>query len=163
MRLDQEEHKTANLNECIKSTLKVCGNEVIQTCLIKENYGEIPEISGNAGQINQVFLNILMNAVQAIEVRGEIEIETKLNGDFVEASFKDNGKGIPKDKIGSIFTPFFTTKPVGTGTGLGLSISYQLIEQHGGEILVDSKVGEGTKMTVRLPISQNDKEENRGQ
>jgi two-component system NtrC family sensor kinase len=103
-------------------------------------------------RVNQVFLNLLVNAAQAIEGKGQITIRTRKVGEMVEIDIVDNGRGISKENISRIFDPGFTTKGVGVGTGLGLSICYQIIEDHHGEIRVFSKLGEGTTFTVLLPI-----------
>jgi signal transduction histidine kinase len=98
-----------------------------------------------------VFLNLFTNAAQAMEGQGKLYIRTWLAGDAVHISVADNGKGIPEDVLTRIFDPFFTTKPVGEGTGLGLAISHQIIQQHGGDIQVESRVGEGTSFHIKLP------------
>jgi two-component system NtrC family sensor kinase len=102
--------------------------------------------------LNQVFLNILVNAAQAIEVKGEIKISTRTVSDFVEIKISDNGSGIPEDVRDKIFEPFFTTKEVGKGTGLGMSISYDIIKEHQGQIKVASEPGQGTTFTIELPL-----------
>jgi signal transduction histidine kinase len=100
-----------------------------------------------------VFLNLLVNAKQAIEGDGDITITTSRSDDKVRIEIKDNGRGIPEEQVTKIFDPGFTTKGVGVGTGLGLSICYQIIQDHKGEIIVGSKVGEGTTFTIVLPIN----------
>jgi signal transduction histidine kinase len=122
--------------------------------VVKKNYGDIPPITCSPSQINQVFLNLINNAAQAMGSRqGEIRITTRREGaGHVAVEVADNGKGIPAEVLPKIFDPFFTTKEVGTGTGLGLSIVYKIIEQHGGRINVDSTVGVGTRFTVVLPL-----------
>jgi two-component system, NtrC family, sensor kinase len=122
---------------------------------VKKSFGDIPPITCTPSQINQVFLNLINNAAQAIESgRGVITITTRRqDADHVMVEVQDNGKGIPPEILPKIFDPFFTTKDVGKGTGLGLSIVYKIIERHGGKISVDSAVGVGTKFTVVLPLS----------
>ena len=105
-------------------------------------------------QIDQVFLNLLANAAQAITGAGAITIETRVEGDCAVVAVSDTGPGIPPDVIGRIFDPFFTTKPVGEGTGLGLSISYEILKKHGGDILAESPPGGGATFTVRLPLTR---------
>jgi signal transduction histidine kinase len=123
---------------------------------IRRDYGELPLINCFAGQLNQVWMNLLVNAAQAISDHGEVSIATRFDEDSVIVAISDNGSGIPEGQISRIFDPFFTTKPVGEGTGLGLSISYGIIERHRGTIKVESQVGAGTTFTVRIPINQNE-------
>jgi signal transduction histidine kinase len=105
-----------------------------------------------AGQLNQVWMNLLSNAAQAVRGPGEVVISTRIDRDWVSVAISDTGSGIPEEQLSRIFDPFFTTKPVGEGTGLGLSISYGIIERHGGAIAVKSEVGSGTTFTVTIPI-----------
>ncbi len=150
-RLDESDQKQANLNDCLDSTLNIVWNELKYKATVNKDYGEIPDILCFPQRLNQVFLNLLVNAVQAIETQGEITIRTWSQGDEVKVSISDTGSGIQEEKIKNIFLPFFTTKDVGKGTGLGLSISYEIIKAHNGEIGVVSKQGEGTTFTVSLP------------
>lgn len=115
-------------------------------------YGELPAIECVLAQVNQVFLNLLVNAAQAITKRGTITVRTGCEGDQVWLAFTDDGIGIPAEQQSRIFDPFYTTKPVGEGTGLGLSLSYGIVQKHGGRIEVDSRPGAGTTFTIRLPI-----------
>jgi len=125
---------------------------------------EVPPIICNTGQINQVLLNILMNAAQAIKSeerddKGKITIKTYATDDDVICEISDDGPGIEPDKLQKIFDPFFTTKPVGMGTGLGLSISYDIIViKHKGVLLVDNSAGKGTTFTIKLPIAKKEQE-----
>jgi signal transduction histidine kinase len=151
-RLDEDDRNKADINEGLRATLKIAWNEIKYRCQVETDYGDIPEIECNAGQLNQVFLNLIMNAVQACDDDGEIEIRTRAVDDALRIEIEDNGSGIDQSDMSAIFNPFFTTKEVGQGTGLGLSISYAIVEQHGGSILVDSVVGKGTTFTVVLPI-----------
>ncbi len=167
-RVEQEAFKQANINEGIESTLNVAWNELKYKCTVEKNFGDLPQIYCNPGQLNQVFMNLLVNAAHAIETKGVITISTRyLTGQsasndkehaYVEIKISDTGSGIPEDKLSKIFEPFFTTKEMGKGTGLGLSISYDIIQKHKGEIIVDSRVGEGTTFTIKLPMIK-DKEE----
>jgi len=118
---------------------------------VKRNFGDIPEIPVYAGRLNQVFLNILNNARQAITGKGEITITTFQQDDKVHIAIADSGVGVPSEKLRKVFDPGFTTKGVGVGTGLGLSICYQIIEDHKGEIKVESERGKGTTFTIILP------------
>ena len=117
-------------------------------------YGQLPLVECAAGKINQVFLNIVNNALQAIEQRGTITLETRYLPDTkeVEISIADTGKGMNEEVKRRLFEPFFTTKPVGEGTGLGMSISYSIIEEHQGRIEVDSEEGKGSRFRVYLPV-----------
>jgi signal transduction histidine kinase len=115
--------------------------------------GDIPAIYCNLGQLNQVFMNLLVNAAQAMDSQGEITVKTSCDDKNVYIAVSDTGKGIPEDKINRIFEPFFTTKEVGKGTGLGLSIAYDIVRQHHGVIHVESEVGKGTTFTISLPIA----------
>lgn len=144
------------LNKGIIDTLAVANNEIKYFATVVEELGDIPHIEAAGGSINQVLLNLIINAVHAIKDtsnKGIITLKTFAKNDSVYCSITDNGVGISKENIGSIFTPFFTTKPVGTGTGLGLSIAYDIIvNKHAGEIQIESEVGKGTTFTLRLPI-----------
>jgi PAS domain S-box-containing protein len=151
-RLDEDARKPADLNQCLDSTLNIVWNELKYKCAITKDYVELPPLLCNPGQLNQVFMNLLVNAGQAIETKGEIHISTRHEKDFVTVMIEDDGCGIPADKLSHIFEPFFTTKEVGKGTGLGLSIAYDIVKNHGGEISVESAVGRGSKFTIRLPL-----------
>lgn len=153
-RLDRSKVSSFNLNEGLESTLTLARHE-LKHLSVKKQFGEIPAITCSPSQLNQVFLNLINNAAQAIETgTGEITVSTRMEGpDHVAVEIADNGKGIPPEIMPKIFDPFFTTKAVGKGTGLGLSISYKIIEQHGGRISVDSTVGKGTRFTIVLPLT----------
>jgi signal transduction histidine kinase len=152
-RLDRSKVASFNLNEGLDSTLAIARHE-LKHHAVKKNYGDIPPITCSPSQINQVFLNLVNNAAQALGPGpGEIRITTRREGTgHVAVEVADNGKGIPPEVLPKIFDPFFTTKEVGKGTGLGLSIVYKIVEQHGGSISVDSSVGVGTRFTVVLPL-----------
>lgn len=161
---DQSELKDADINDCIKSTLKVVWNELKYKCEVITNYGDIPIIECFPGQLNQVFMNLLVNASHAIEKKGVIEVETGLIDEgniFIKVT--DNGSGIDPENLSKLFNPFFTTKEVGKGTGLGLSISYGIIQKHNGELLVDSELGKGTSFTINLPVVHVEDEESASQ
>lgn len=153
-RLDRSKVSSFNLNEGLESALILAKHE-LKHFSVKKQFGEIPAITCSPSQLNQVFLNLINNAAQAIESgAGEITLLTRMEGaDHVAVEIADNGKGIPPEIMSKIFDPFFTTKAVGKGTGLGLSISYKIIEQHGGSISVDSTVGQGTRFTIVLPLT----------
>ena len=152
-RLDETEWKESNLNEGVESTINIVWNELKYKASLKKEYGEIPVLNCNIGQLNQVFLNILINAVQSIEQRGEISVRTWCDDAYIYVAIADTGCGIPADKLHRIFEPFFTTKDIGKGTGLGLSISYDIVKKHGGEILVESEISRGTTFTIKLPFA----------
>ena len=141
------------MNAGIEKTLTIARNVIKHKAEVRKFYGELPPIACSPSKINQVFLNIITNAAQAIETQGEIIIATKLRDpDHVAISITDNGCGIPEENLSRIRDPFFTTKEVGEGTGLGLSIVDEIIRSHGGELLVESRVGVGSTFTVVLPI-----------
>jgi signal transduction histidine kinase len=125
-----------------------------QIKLIRD-YGKLPLVNCYAGQLNQVWTNVLVNAAQAVKSEGEVRISTRVEGQAVVVVISDNGCGIPADQLHKIFDPFFTTKPVGEGTGLGLSIIYGIIEKHGGSITAESEEGSGARFTISIPISTN--------
>ncbi|PKO39342.1 MAG: histidine kinase [Betaproteobacteria bacterium HGW-Betaproteobacteria-6] len=141
----------ANLEMGLDSTLNVVWNEVKYKAKVVKEYAGIPEIMCAPSQLNQVFMNLLVNASQAIEERGQINIRTTSSEAEVRIEIEDSGRGIPPENLGRIFEPFFTTKPVGKGTGLGLSLSYGIVKKHHGRIEVSSEVGKGTRFTVVLP------------
>ena len=153
-RLDRSKVSSFNLNEGLESALILAKHE-LKHLKVTKHLGDIPLITCSPSQLNQVFLNLINNAAQAIESGGgEITVSTRTEGaDHVAVEIADNGKGIPPEIMSKIFDPFFTTKAVGKGTGLGLSISYKIVEQHGGRINVDSIVGKGTRFTIVLPLT----------
>jgi signal transduction histidine kinase len=153
-RLDQNVFKKANLNDSLESTLTLLHSAYKNRIEIEKQYGDIPEVDCFPGQINQVFMNILSNAIQAIPAEGRIIIKSWQADDKIKISIKDTGVGMTDDVRKKIFDPFFTTKDVGKGTGLGLSISYSIIQKHNGEIEVFSKPGVGTEFLITIPIKQ---------
>lgn len=156
-RLDEAEFKYADIHEGLDSTIMLIEKELGDRIKLHKNYSDIPQISCMPGHLNQVFLNMLLNAIQAIEGEGNIWISTAIKDEKVVIKFKDDGKGIPKNHIDKIFEPFFTTKPVGMGTGLGLSISYGIIQEHGGDIKVKSKKKKGTTFIISIPYKPQQK------
>jgi two-component system NtrC family sensor kinase len=150
-----QEWKRSNLHDGIDSTLNIVNNEVKYKADLVKEYGDIPEIDCLPSQINQVILNLVVNAAHAIQGdRGKITIRTGGADDQVWIEVADSGMGIAQENMTRIFDPFFTTKPVGQGTGLGLSLSYGIIQKHRGEIRVTSQVGKGTTFRVILPVRQ---------
>jgi two-component system, NtrC family, sensor kinase len=146
----------ADLHKGLDSTLNIASNEVKYVADVIKEYGELPEVECLPSQLNQVFLNMLINAAQAIRgKRGTITVRTgRVGGDHVFVEIADNGEGIPPESLKRIFDPFFTTKPVGKGTGLGLALSYGIIARHRGRIEVRSQPGEGTTFRTILPVKQ---------
>jgi signal transduction histidine kinase len=143
----------ADLHHGLDSTLNIVANEIKYKCTVRKEYGPLPEIYCLPSQLNQVFMNLLVNAAQAIPNQGEIVIRTELAGsDAVQVKISDNGSGIAPEHVNRLFEPFFTTKPVGKGTGLGLSLAWSIIDRHHGRIEVISTVGEGTTFTITLPL-----------
>ena len=152
-RLDDAEFKRIDLHESLDSTIRILsryyGGGGVR---LVRNYGVLPLVNCYAGQLNQVWTNLLVNAAQSIEGKGEVSILTNVEGGSATVRIKDTGCGIEPEHLNRIFDPFFTTKTVGEGTGLGLSISYGIIEKHGGTISVESDRGVGTTFKVSIPI-----------
>lgn len=148
-----------DLNACLEETLKMLHNELKHACEVNTVFTPLPMCQCNKGKIVQVFTNLIVNAVQAMDQNGKLTVTTqhKRNDEGKDAiliRISDTGKGIPPENLSKLFDPFFTTKPVGQGTGLGLSISHGIIEDHGGTISVDSEVGKGTTFNIGLPVDQ---------
>jgi len=152
-RLDQAKVDNISLNDCFESTLVIAKNTIKHKVKVIKQYGDIPKIPCSPSQINQVLLNLLTNAAQAMSTPGNVLLRTYADEKWVYAVVQDDGSGIPKEVLPKIFDPFFTTKPIGEGTGLGLSISYKIIQQHGGQIKVASQQGKGTRFLISLPIA----------
>ena len=123
--------------------------------ILNKEYGDIPPINCYPQQLNQVFMNLLLNASHAIDTKGEITVKTWHDNTWLYIAIGDTGCGIPEEIRSRIFEPFFTTKEVGQGTGLGLSISYDIVKKHRGDITLTSEIGVGTTFTVRLPVERN--------
>ena len=148
-----QEWVLADLHHGITSTLNIVNNEIKYKADVVKLFGEIPDIECLPSELNQVFMNLLVNAAHAIHAeRGTITIRTGTEGGMVWVEVEDNGGGIAKENLGRIFDPFFTTKPVGKGTGLGLSLSYGIVKKHLGQIDVSSEIGVGTRFRVTLPV-----------
>ena len=153
-----------DIHEGIDSTIRLLSRYYAAGHItLRRDYGELPPVDCFAGQLNQMWMNLLANAAQAVANGGEVRVSTRLEGDAVRVSVSDTGAGIAAEHLDRIFEPFFTTKPVGEGTGLGLSITYGIVERHGGTIKVESRPGAGTTFTVVLPVNARDAVEARGQ
>ncbi|MEO8754011.1 MAG: ATP-binding protein [Casimicrobiaceae bacterium] len=146
-----DEWRFADLHKGLESTLNIVNNEIKYKAEVIKEYGDLPEIECLPTQLNQVFLNILMNAAQAMPEGGTITVRSGTQGEEVWVSITDTGRGIPSNQLKRIFDPFYTTKPVGEGTGLGLSLSYGIVEKHRGRIEVQSEIGVGTTFRIVLP------------
>jgi len=148
------ELKYADINRNLDSTLNIVWNELKYKATVNKEYGDLPQVECYPQQLNQVFMNLLVNASQAMEKQGEINLTTRAVDGHVEIKVSDTGVGIPKESLSKIFDPFFTSKDVGKGTGLGLNIAYNIIQKHKGTIEVDSTVGAGTTFTIRIPADE---------
>jgi len=152
----RQEWEWSDLHRGLESTLNIVNNEIKYKADVVKVFGVLPEVQCLASELNQVFMNLLVNAAHAIDkARGTIHIETGADGDNVWVQVRDDGCGISPDNLLRIFDPFFTTKPVGKGTGLGLSLSYGIVKKHGGTIAVDSELGRGTCFRVTLPVQRS--------
>lgn len=160
---NSQEWQWANLHQGLESTLNIVNNEIKYKADVVKQFGDLPDIECLPSQLNQVFMNLMVNAAHAIPVntRGTITLRTGMGegGDTVWVEVADTGCGIEADHLKRIFDPFFTTKPVGKGTGLGLSLSYGIVQKHGGQIMVSSEPGKGSRFRVSLPVSQTHGEE----
>jgi two-component system, NtrC family, sensor kinase len=154
-RMEDDIQMIEDIGEGLESTINIVRNEIKYKAELVKELGELPRILCNISQLNQVFMNLLVNAAQAIEKWGRITVKTRHEGNNIYISVTDTGMGIEQDKINKIFDPFFTTKEKGKGTGLGLSISWDIVKKHNGDITVTSKVGEGSTFTVRIPVVQS--------
>jgi signal transduction histidine kinase len=151
----QDKPKFADINQNIDSTVNVVWNELKYKADVTKDYGDLPQVQCYPQLLNQVFMNLLINAAQSIEKHGEINIKTRADNGYVEIKISDTGSGISKENLYRIFDPFFTTKDVGKGTGLGLNVAYNIIKKHHGEIDVKSAVGKGTTFTIRIPVADD--------
>jgi signal transduction histidine kinase len=160
---DMNDQVLADINHALETTLTVARSEYRYCATVVTRFGELPEVLCNVGELNQVFLNLIVNAAHAIQhsgkeaTTGRIEISTAVDGLFITIGIADNGCGIPQDHLEKIFDPFFTTKEVGKGTGQGLAIARAIIvDKHAGHIEVDSTLGAGSRFVLRLPVSGRD-------
>lgn len=145
----------ANVNDCLEATINMVWNELKYKCELEKALGELPVIRCYPSQLNQVFLNLIVNASQAIAEKGKISIRSEVCKEFIKVTISDTGCGISPQNLKNLFNPFFTTKPVGQGTGLGLSISYGIIRDHEGRIEVESEEGKGTRFMIYIPVDNN--------
>jgi signal transduction histidine kinase len=155
-RLDEADQQDADIHEGIENTLLLVHHELKSRISVVREFGNLPKIRCYPNQLNQVFMNLFVNAAQAMPDRGELKIKTFQQNDNAIIEISDSGSGIPEEHLEKIFDPGFTTKGVGVGTGLGLSIVYNIIQKHKGEISVDSTIGKGTTFTIKLPMLKKD-------
>jgi len=151
--VEVESEVKTDLNENIRSTLILLENEFKEDIDLKKELGDIPEVKCSPGKLNQVFMNVIYNALQSVD-EGAIEIKTWAEDKDAFIKIKDDGRGIPKDIRDKIFDPFYTTKD--ESTGLGLSVSYRIVKEHGGDIRIESEEGVGTEVTIRIPVEGKD-------
>lgn len=149
-----------DIHKALETTLSVAWNEIKYKAEVVKNFSDIPPVICHLGQVNQVFMNLLVNAAQAIEDFGTVTVSTSVENDMVAIRIADNGGGIAPDQLNRVFEPFFTTKPVGEGTGLGLALAYNIVRKHGGDLKVSSELGVGSQFTVLLPIAGPDSRSN---
>ncbi|WP_440110848.1 ATP-binding protein [Acidovorax sp. BL-A-41-H1] len=153
----RQEWESVNLHHGIDSTLNIVNNEIKYKADVVKQYGDLPEVQCLPSELNQVFMNLLVNAAHAItKERGTITIRTGTEGAEAWVEIADDGAGIAEENLQRIFDPFFTTKPVGQGTGLGLSLSYGIVQKHSGRMEVTSEVGKGTTFRVTIPVQRTD-------
>jgi len=153
-REDKNVTQRVKIEDVIEGVLSIVHSEIKYKARLEKDYGDTPLIECNSQRLGQVFINLIINALHAIEGTGTIAIKTYRQGEFVCVDVSDTGKGIEEENLSKIFDPFFTTKPTGQGTGLGLSVSYEIVKKHGGDIKVRSLPGAGTTFTVMLPLKQ---------
>ncbi|TWC30329.1 PAS domain-containing protein [Pseudomonas sp. SJZ079] len=152
--IEEEEFRLADLHRGLDTTLNVVNNELKYKAEVVKEYGELPELECIPSQINQVVMNLLVNAAHAMDKFGRITLRSGHEGDWVWLEVEDTGKGIEPHLLHRIYEPFYTTKPVGKGTGLGLSLSYNIVQKHHGRIEVSSALGQGTRFRIWLPVCQ---------
>lgn len=153
------EREQLDINECIESSLKLVNNEIKDRCQVELKLSDLPNISVNQSEMSQVFMNLIINASHAVEDNGRIRISTLQKDDNILIKIMDNGCGMSEKTVSNIFNPFFTTKPPGQGTGMGLAVVHGIIQDHNGDIRVQSEQGKGTCFTLYLPtISDTDEQ-----
>ena len=152
-RLDRTKVTSFDLNKGLKNVVYIAKSVIPTEVEVREEYGDVPAIECNPSQLNQVFLNPINNAAQAIPGNGTVGVRSRVEGDRIRVDVSDNGSGIPPEVLPHIFDNYFTTKPAGTGTGLGLAIARNIVAEHGGEITVNTAVGKGTTFSVLLPVA----------
>jgi two-component system, NtrC family, sensor kinase len=151
-RVDQDGMDLLDVNECAESALTIAAHQLRDRVEVIKQLGPVPKIHGVASQINQVLLNLITNAAQAMDDGGKLTVMSRRSGDQVEVEVSDTGCGIPDNVMPKIFDPFFTTKPVGEGTGLGLSIVHKIMQSHGGSIKVRTEAKKGSTFTISFPV-----------
>lgn len=150
---EEEDEEDVNLNDCLESAICIIWNELKYKCTLHKKFAILPTIKGFQNQLISIFMNILLNAAQSINEKGEITITTSTQDKSIIITISDTGCGIPSEHLSQIFTPFFTTKPVGSAKGLGLATTYNMVRKHGGSLLAKSIVGKGSIFTVQLPVN----------
>lgn len=160
-RLDSSEWTEADLHQCLETTLNMLSNELKYRCELVRDYGNLPPVECLPSQLNQVFLNLVLNAAQAIKETGTVTVSTgyRPEEETVWVEIRDTGVGIRPSDLNRIFNPFFTTKPEGQGTGLGLPLAFRIVQAHGGTLEATSELGEGSCFRMTLPRTQNGREE----
>jgi len=153
--LDSDSYEYTNIHEGMDSAVHMLHARLGDRIMVNKKYGDIPNIECLPAKLNQVFLHLLNNSIEAIDGKGEISIETSLSDSTIRISVKDSGRGMEAEVLANVFEPFFTTHEVGEGVGLGLSISYGIVKQHGGQIDVKSAPGEGAEFVITLPLKQS--------
>jgi signal transduction histidine kinase len=153
-RLDEAALKAADINAGLRSTLQIIRPLCRQDSVIVEGYDDLPLVMCRPGELNQVFLNLLTNAIQAIDGAGEIDVRSEHQQDRITVTIRDSGRGMDAATLARLGEPFFTTKPVGAGTGLGLAVSFGIVERHGGRLRFASAPDCGTSAIVEIPVKQ---------
>lgn len=156
VRPGEDEAQLADINRCLDTILNVIGHMFKGDVEVVRRYGDLPKVMCQPRQLNQAFMNILVNAVQAIEGKGEIRIVTLCLDDWVEIAISDTGAGMTDEVISRACEPFFTTREVGRGRGLGLNVAHNIVSRHGGTIDIASRIGKGTTLSVRIPVDGPD-------
>ncbi len=154
-RLERARTESVDLNATLSSVVYIAKAVISTKVKVVEQFSELPRLSCHVSQLNQVFLNLIMNAAQSIDGQGQVTVSTFSDGQHIRIAVEDTGCGIADDVLPRIFDPYFTTKPTGTGTGLGLSIARNIVTEHGGRIVVKTRVGSGTSFQIELPVSEN--------